>query len=103
MSNTRVRMPNARLAQDETKKQVPQPSSFKKYPAQQVLFFHEKRLERLEKLEKGGVKNNKLEGEFKALTTKLNHLEGIVQNLLTKSNKIKHENTLELVVEEDSE
>ena len=55
MSNSRVRMPNARLVQDESKnKKVPKESLFKQYPAQQVLFFHEKRLERLEKLEKGG-------------------------------------------------
>ena len=103
MSNSTVRLPNARLVQDESKRKVPKPSSFKEYPAQQVLYFHEKRLERLEKLEKGGVKNNKSEEELKAVTLKLNHLEALVQNLVSKSNKIKHENTLELVVEEDSE
>ena len=103
MSNSRVRMPNARLVLDESNRKVPKSSSFKEYPAQQVLYFHEKRLERLEKLERGGVKNNKSEEELKALTMKLNHLEAMVQNLVTKSNKIKHENTLELVVEEDNE
>ena len=98
--SSRVRMPNARLFQDETNKKLSKPKdgNIKQYPTAQVLYFHERRLAKLEKMG-----NSELEKAVNLLTIKLNHLEGLVQNLAAKSNKIKHENTLELLVEEEEE